>query len=330
MTTRLTVTTAPPVPALDSTLLFLLPDFHMLPNDCTSRSRSTCKFAPTPGAIRALCHRRNETIDALRYYYRFPDLTLHVRGCYQRQCERDCLYQVDDVYGAWERLDGGCKRRMHMADHHWNPSTMHSQRGAANNECFMMCDTTYNDMSDLADQMERARLTHCAASDPGNKDVGETLAAALAAARDCLQRVDDVYGAWERLDGGCKRRMHMADHHWNPSTMHWQRQAAKTLCREGVFTVVDDMSDLGVEMERARLTHCADADASFPYYAPPSSLARRAPDALCPCVAFVVLFCFAVSLGCQWRAAYIARRARRPFYLHVGKKSACTQVSSTT
>ena len=122
----------------------------------------------------------------------------------------------------------------------------------------------------------------------------------------------------------------MADHHWNPSTMHWQRQAAKTLCREGVFTVVDDMSDLGVEMERARLTHCADADASFPYYAPPSSLARRAPDALCPCVAFVVLFCFAVSLGCQWRAAYIARRARRPFYLHVGKKSACTQVSSTT
>jgi hypothetical protein len=330
MTTRLTVTTAPPVPALDSTLVFLLPDFHMLPNDCTSRSRSTCKFAPTPGAIRALCHRRNETIDALRYYYRFPDLTLHVRGCYQRQCERDCLHQVDDVYGAWERLDGGCKRRMHMADHHWNPSTMHWQRQAANNECFMSCGTTYNDISDLGVEVERARLTHCAASDQGNKDVGETLAAALAAARDCLQRVDDVYGAWERLDGGCKRRMHMADHHWNPSTMHWQRQAAKTLCREGVFTVVDDMSDLGVEMERARLTHCADADASFPYYAPPSSLARRAPDALCPCVAFVVLFCFAVSLGCQWRAAYIARRARRPFYLHVGKKSACTQVSSTT
>ena len=233
MTTRLTVTTAPPVPALDSTLVFLMPDFHMLPNDCTSRS--TCKFAPTPGAIRALCHRRNETIDALRYYYRFPDLTLHVRGCYQRQCERDCLYQVDDVYGAWERLDGGCKRRMHMADHHWNPSTMHWQRGAANNECFMMCDTTYNG-------------------------------------------------------------------HTHPTA----------------------------EVERARLTHCADADASFPYYAPPSSLARRAPDALCLLQAFVVLFCFAVSLGCQWRAAYIARRARRPFYLHVGKKSACTQVSSTT
>lgn len=94
----------------------------------------------------------------------------------------------------------------------------------------------------------------------------------LPCVRECLFRVNDVYGKWESFDERCKVRMNAADGRWDNTAMRVQRRDAKRLCRDNLCTIEEDLLDLDDDMERDFLAYCG-----LDYYESPSSLVSDVP-----------------------------------------------------